>query len=194
VRRNFLINKPLFWLKDRIDAASRNRRAVLLVFIGLMLVLYFGINYRRIFFMALLTILGSASLLYVRYFKEAYVLGVELVTFAAIMTGYAYGSGAGATVGFVAIFFSQVLSGRFKYSTIISIVMVPIIGFAAAFTTFLPITTAGLILVVIYDLVTLPLYMLLGSRLISSAIYFITHMLFVYWMFSEVAPFLIKIM
>jgi hypothetical protein len=46
----------------------------------------------------------------------------------------------------------------------------------------------------IYDALVLPLYVLLGSRAASSAVFFITHLLINIWVFTTIAPFIYQFM
>jgi len=46
----------------------------------------------------------------------------------------------------------------------------------------------------LFDMFILPPYILLGSRIWKSAIYFITHITFNYIIFKDVAPIFLKIM
>ncbi|MBD3204061.1 hypothetical protein GF327_07205 [Candidatus Woesearchaeota archaeon] len=181
-------------VKQRIRSITNNKRILIIILIFLFLVLYVGTHFKRIFFISVLTVIGSLSLIYVRFIKEAYVLGVELVMFATILCGYAYGPVVGGIVGFITIFVSQIYSGRFKLSTFISIVFVPVIGIAASFFYFYPINRVGIILVLIYDIFILPLYYITGSRISSVIIYFATHILFNIWLFDSIAPGVLKIM
>ncbi|MBN2422008.1 hypothetical protein JXB41_02175 [Candidatus Woesearchaeota archaeon] len=188
------VNKLLFYLKEKIETISKKKKTIYLSFFLIMLVLYFGTHYKNIFFITLLTVAGALSLIYVRFFKEAYVLGVELVMFSTILCGYVYGSLVGFIVGFITIFISQIYSGRFKFSTLISIIMVPIIGLIVPFFNFVQISTLGIVLVIVYDLIILPLYYITGSRITTVIVYFITHILFNVWVFRYIAPFVLKLM
>jgi hypothetical protein len=192
--KNNIIKKILFYLRDKVESISKNKKAIFIFFLIFMIVLYFGIHYKKIFFIFVLTLIGSMSLIYQRFLKEAYVLGVELVMFSTIMCAYAYGHLIGIIVGFITIFVSQVYSGRFKFSTLISIIMVPVIGFLTPFFRHIEISILGIILVSVYDVIILPFYYLTGSRISSVVIYFFTHLLFNIWMFQNIAPFVLKLM
>ena len=180
-------------LQDKIREISENKTNLFMVLILFIVILYLSTHYKKIFFITLLTVVGSLSLIYVRFIKQAYVLGVELVMFATIVCGYAYGSLLGAIVGFITITVSQFYSGRFKISTLISIIMVPFIGFISHYFNFIEIQKLGIILIIIYDLIILPLYYITGSRLSSVVIYFITHILFNFWIFNNIAPVVLNI-
>ncbi|MBU0757104.1 MAG: hypothetical protein KKF44_03485 [Nanoarchaeota archaeon] len=186
--------KKILDIEDIFNFVKNSRQRIVISFIALMIVLYFATHFKKIFFIALLSLIGSFSLLYVRFVPEAYVLGVELVIFSTIITGYSYGAIAGLIVGLITIFISQAITGRFKLSTFISIIICPLIGLAAHYLNFLPINQAGIVLVIAYDILILPLYYISGSRITTLIVYFSTHLLFNAWLFTDIAPIVLRIM
>jgi hypothetical protein len=175
------------------EKVIRSKRNQLIILILLLLVIYISMRHREIFFITLLTIAGAMSMVYIRYVPELYVLGVELCMLSTVTCAKAYGPGIGAGVGLVTITAATIMSGRFKPSSFISIFALPLIGFAAGLID-LKIQVLGVVMTVAYDLIVLPLYYLFGSRLHSTLIFFVSHVLFNYWAFTTVAPVLIRMM
>lgn len=176
------------------DYVLKNRKFFLAAIIAGLLCLFLIREYKKYFFILLLTGIGAASMLYQRYFRYSHYLGLELCMMATVLSGLAYGHAAGAVTGFFSITFAFILSGNFKHSSFISIMTLPLIGAIVPFFGNLPLLYLGLLMTLLYDMIILPMYYMLGSRIISSALFFISHMLINAWVFSTLAPFLYNIM
>ncbi|MEK6916707.1 MAG: hypothetical protein AABW92_03095 [Nanoarchaeota archaeon] len=159
--------------------------SALLSLLGILVI----IKFERLFFIALLIGLGIVSLLYIRFFKYAHYVGIELCMMATVLISLAYGQVAGAFAGFASITGALVLSGYFKPSYFISVLALPLIGLIVPLFSWLNLWQLGVLMTILYDLVVLPLYILMGSRIESSVVFFITHVLFNYWVFTTIAPF-----
>ncbi len=194
MNRNHPLNKLLFSLKDRAEKLLKSKKVTLGLIFFIFIILYAGKYFKDLFFITILTIIGSFSMIYLRYFKAAYIFGIELCMFATVLCARAYGPVTGLVVGFLTIFFSLILSGRFKYSSFISILALPLIGFVTPFFGFWPVEITGVAMTIIYDLIIIPFYILLGSRISSSIIFVVTHLMFNYWVFTNVAPLIYPLM
>ncbi|AJF61169.1 TPA: hypothetical protein HA239_05065 [Candidatus Woesearchaeota archaeon] len=172
-----------------LDDVLKDRKkflvSILLVLLGVLTV----IKFERIFFTAVLIGLGVVSLAYIRFFRYAHYVGIELCMMATVLISLAYGSAAGAVAGFATITGALVLSGYFKPSYIVSVIALPMVGLIVPFFSALNLWQLGVLMTVLYDLFVLPLYIMMGSKIESSAVFFITHVLFNYWVFTTIAPF-----
>ena len=182
------ISKIKRFVENKILKSKTN---ILLLLLIIFLILYASIKLKLIFFVGLLSLIGSLSMIYIRYVPELYVTGVELCMMATVLCAKVYGSTVGSFVGFFSLTAAFVISGRIKYTYFISILALTIVGFIVPYFN-LSITTLGITMTIIYDLIVLPLYVLTGSRIPSSIIYFISHVLFNYWVFSNLAPIILK--
>lgn len=151
-------------------------------------------KYKAVLFFVLLNLMASVSMLYLKISRHAHYVGVELCTLATVLTALTYGPVAGAVTGLISISSALILSGYFKPSYFISVLTLPLIGLIAPLFSNLLLWQAGMLSVLIYDLIVLPLYVIMGSRIPSSVVFFITHILFNYWVFTTIAPVLFKLM
>ncbi len=172
----------------------KNKRLLLLIIISGILFMLLLIRFKRIFFTALLISLGGSSMIYQRYFRFGSYVGFELCMMATLLTALAYGPAFGAFAGFSSLFLAFVLCGNFKHTSFISLLVLPLIGLIVPLFSHLPLLYVGMLMTIIYDIIILPLYIALGSRIVPSIIFFITHLFFNYWVFSFFAPVILSFM
>jgi hypothetical protein len=175
-----------------LDRFLKDKRLLLLLLLSGLLFLFVIIRFESLFFTALLIGLGAVSMLYQRYFKSP--VGIELCMMATVLTSLVYGPHYGVFTGFASISAALILSGSFKHSSFVSVFTLPLIGLIVPFFRDMPLLYLGLLMTVLYDAVILPVYIMLGSRVVSSIIFFATHVLFNYWVFSTIAPFIRSLM
>ncbi len=193
-KKQNIIYKGLKKSSNLLEYILKNRKILLFgVLIGLFF-LFFATRYKRLFFTIILIGLGAASFLYHRYFRYGTYLGFELCMMATVLTSLAYGRHYGIFTGFVSIIAALVIGGNFKHSSFISIFTLPLIGAIVPFFDSMPLLYLGILMTLIYDAIVLPLYVLFGSRIIPSIIFFVSHMLFNAWVFSVIAPFIYNLM
>ena len=189
-----LVYKTLKKSNSIVDRISGNKRNILIVAICVLAFLFVAMRFKPLFFTALLIVLGAFSMIHIRYFRYAHYLGFELCMMATVLTSLAYGRYIGAIVGAVSIFSALIISGYFKYSSFVSVLTLPFIGIITPFFSNLPLPYTGLLMTVIYDIIIVPLYILLGSRVSSSIAFFISHILINFWIFSTIAPIIYRFM
>ena len=160
--------------------------AIVIAFVAL------GQIIKPLFFIAIFLFLSSISLIYNRWVKTS--IGIEFITLSTVMTARVYGGVVGGLVGLVGLTTAEVLGTGFNAKTVISLVGIFIIGLITPFFNGFNVTVAGIILAVIYDVIIIPLYLLAGSRPLSSAVFIVSHLIFNAWLFVYVAPFLEGIM
>lgn len=172
----------------------KDRKKLAFFILSGIIILFLIKSFEKFFFTLLLTGIGAASLVHSRYFKYSYYVGFELCTMATVITALAYGPAFGVFTGFFSIFGGFVLSGHFKPTYFVSVLAMPLIGILAPLFSHLPLLYLGLLMAIIYDAIILPLYVLFGSRVVSSVVFFVTHMLFNYWVFTSVAPIILGLL
>ncbi len=178
-----------------IEKYVKDTRKLLIFTILGVVFLFISMRYKQLFFTVVFIITGALSLIHSRYFKYSHYIGFELCTLATVLTSLAYGPVTGAFTGLISITLGFILSGYFKPTYFISVLTMPLLGLVVPFfKNHLSLPFLGLLMTLIYDAIILPLYVLLGgSRIPSALIFFVTHILFNYWIFSFVAPILINI-
>ncbi|MBI3051049.1 hypothetical protein HYY74_01185 [Candidatus Woesearchaeota archaeon] len=131
--------------------------------------------------------LGAASLQYNRFIRTS--LGIELITIGVVITGRLYGPGVAVFVGFVSLFLGELLSGSLQHKTVVSFIAIVAIGLLTQNFAGASIAAEGIWLIVIYDIIIAPGYLLLGSNPLRTGIFVVTHIAFGIWLFTAVAPF-----
>ncbi len=165
------------------------KRFIVLLLIASLVLLFFFWNYVKVIvIMAIFIALAAFSMLYNRWIKAS--IGIELIMLGLVITSISFGRLPGLFVGIVGLLLAEVLSERFTYSTFVSFFGIIVVALVAPniFTQTGSITSAGIILTVIYDAVIIPGYLMLGSNAGRSGLFVITHILFNTWLFTFIAP------
>jgi uncharacterized membrane protein len=115
-------------------------------------------------------------------------LGLEFYSGATILTAYLLGPLPGAIQGILSNFFAYFFSGKIKYYTYISMASWAIIGYICGYLTRFNITVVGILSVLIYDLVTQPIFVMSGARITSALFNFFTHLLLTIFLFRTLVP------
>jgi len=174
--------------KSKIPLLLEKRLAIVIVIAAVLLLYIFRSIVEVIAVMAVFIVLGSVSMMYNRWIKVS--LGVEFIMLGIVVTGMLYGRWQALIVGIVALFFAEVLSDRFTYSTFVSFIGI----FVVAMVIPLLITWVGIWMTLLYDVIILPGYMLLGSSPWRSLLFFTTHIFFNAWIFMVVAPRILQLL
>ncbi len=183
----------LKFFSDLFNQIIKDKRKFLIYSLLFMLILFFIARYRPIFFMLLLILIGGFSMIYIRFFKLSHYIGFELCTMVTVVTALAYGPLFSFITGFVSITLGFIISGYFKPTYFISIFVMPLVALLIPLFSHLPLWQIGLIVTVLYDMIILPLYVIMGSRIHSTVIFFITHILLNLWVFTTIAPIVYRI-
>ncbi len=177
---------------ELILVGHKKRYAILTalaLFSGLVLMY---IYFRELVVITFFIVLGAASLQYNRFIKTS--LGIELITLGLVISGKLYGPVAALIVGFVGLFFGELLTGSLQHKTIISFIAIAIISLLTGAFSSMSITAMGIWLIVIYDLIIIPGYLIMGSNPLRTAVFAITHLAFSAWVFTTIAPFVYNIL
>ncbi|MBS1266988.1 MAG: hypothetical protein MAG795_00958 [Candidatus Woesearchaeota archaeon] len=194
------LNKIKDWLKNNVfpefKIALKPLIAKKKIIIASIIILIFGLLLGRInkalLFVPLLIILASFSMIYNLLIRLS--LGFELIMLSTVLCSAAYGPVVGLIVGNISLFFAEILSSKMSYNTFISFIGISIVAVVGAGYSGEGITSWGIMMTILYDLIIIPLYLISGSNPISSIIYVVTHIPFNIWVFYRVAPWLFKIM
>ena len=170
------------------------RLIVLLGIAAFVLLFFFWSYFKVIAVMVLFIALAAVSMFYNRLIKVS--VGVEMVMLGLVVTSVAFGRLPGLFVGLVGLLLAEVLSERFTYSTLVSFIGIAVVALIAPniYHQTGSITSAGIILTVVYDAVIIPGYLLLGSNIGRSALFVVTHIIFNIWVFSFIAPVLLRVL
>ena len=188
-----LTYKILKFFSDLFSQIIKDKRQFLVYSLLSLVLLFFMTRYKPIFITLILILLGGFSMLYIRFFNFSHYIGFELCTMATVLTALAYGPIFSFMTGFVSITLGFIISGYFKPTYFISILTMPLLGLLIPIFSHLPLWQIGLIFTVLYDLIILPLYVIMGSRIHSTVIFFITHIILNLWIFTTIAPVIYRV-
>ncbi len=180
------VYRILKWLSENFMKVGLALLAVILAFAAL------GTILKPLLFMSFFLFLGSLSLIYNRWIKTS--LGFEFIMLGTVLCTRVYGVGAGVFVGLISLTAAEIIGSGFNPRTVISLAAIVLIAFITPFFNTLPIGTAGLILVLVYDAIIIPMYLIAGSSPFRCALFAITHILWSVWVFFALAPILERLM
>ena len=170
---------------------KRKKLFIILAVVALIALLVSSVN-KDLFFVFLLVLLGSVSMIYNLWLRIS--LGIELVMLATVLCAVVYGPVVGVLVGFFTLLFAEIISTMISYNTFISFIGVVIVGVVASTYSGDNITSWGIAMTILYDLIIIPGYLITGSDPFRSFVYVVTHILWNIWVFSVVAPSLLQAM
>lgn len=182
--------KAKIWAKSRIPFIWKKRYTIVAAAAGLILLYFFSSFVKMILVMAVFMLLGVLSLIYNRWIKTS--LGVELIMLGTVISAVEYGFFSGIVVGFVALFFAEILTDRLTYSTFVSFLGIAAVSLAAPLLD-VGITWTGIAMTLLYDAIITPGYLIMGSSPWRTLTFVATHILFNAWIFVFIAPFAVEV-
>ena len=180
------------WAKSPIPFIWEKRIAIAFIIVAVIFILFFWDFVKTLLVMGVFIVIGVASLIYNRWIKVS--LGFELVMLGVVITGMLYGRVEALIVGFVALFFAEMLTNRFTHSTFVSFIGIFVVAMVVPSFADDPIRWVGIGMTVLYDAIILPGYLVLGSSPGRSFLFLATHILFNFWIFWTVAPVVLSIL
>jgi hypothetical protein len=173
------------YLQESFSYVIGNKRFILVVALTFMLmVVYFSIL-KNILLIVFLIAIASVSKMYHRLFRSH--LGIDLVFFSCIIAAYRFGTATGLFVGWTSLVAADLLAGRFSHTSLISLIGLGTISIITPLFSEIPFITAGIIITVIYEIIVLPLYFLLGSDLFKILTFLVSHLVFNVFVITNVA-------
>ncbi len=148
----------------------------LLGILVILIMLVLGLSLVDFFIIAVLGVLASYSTIYKRYIRVP--SSVELVTLGTFVTAIAYGPLIGALFGIITTLTSELISAAFDMNTLFYMVSraiaAVVVYFLYASGAGLGVVWLGLIMLFVFNLISMPIYLLGGDPEIRiKALYFI---------------------
>ena len=167
----------------------------MLYLILLYLAVIFFQRHKTIFTFFILLFLASISRIYNHFFWLPQ-LGFELYSTSTILTGLLLGPWYGLLQGLLSNFFAYFFSGKIKYYTYISMTAWGIIGLICGLISSfnINITILGVGFVIIYEIITVPIFVISGARISSAIFHMFTHILLTIFIFRTFVPILYTIL
>ncbi len=179
------------WAKSRLPFFWKKRFSIALVIAAVVVLFFFRNFVEMLVVMAFFTALGIASMAYNRWIKIS--LGVELILLGTVIVGLVYGKFPALIVGVVSLFFAEVISDRFTYSTFVSFAGIFAVSMVTPMLHGMGITSVGIWMTVLYDAIIGPGYVLMGSSSWRTLLFVVTHILFNIWVFVFMAPWVFRL-
>ncbi len=189
---NWLKTNVIPEFKIALDPILARKRLIIACIIILVIGLLLGRIHKALLFVPLLIVIASFSMVYNLIIRFSF--GFELIMLATVLCSVAYGPVVGVLVGFVSLFFAEIISSKMSYNTFISFIGIAVVAIVASSFSGDNISTWGIMMTFLYDIIIVPLYLLSGSNPISSIIYVVTHIPFNVWVFYRIAPWLLRSM
>jgi hypothetical protein len=185
--------KIIHYLKDAF-LLVRNRARIILVFILLLAITLAYFRYlKAAIFVIVFIFLGGVSKIYHRFFRST--IGIDLVFFTTIMTAIAYRNPVlSLVVGWAGLVIADTIGTRFSYTSVVSLIGLTSVALVSGFIVFLPVIISGFILLVIFEIISVLLYVLLGSSYDKILLFLISHFLFNIFMILSFAGSLYAVM
>lgn len=169
-------------------------KLLILLFLMYLVFIFFN-RHKTLFIFVFLLVLASISRTY-NHFIFIPQLGFELYSVSTVLTGLLLGPWYGLLQGMLSQFFAYFFSGKIKYYTYLGIVGWGLIGFICGLlqTSNIPLFTLGVGFVILYDLITAPIFIFSGARITSCIFHDVTHALISMFVFRTIAPLLYSIL
>ncbi|MBI2144889.1 hypothetical protein HYU18_01050 [Candidatus Woesearchaeota archaeon] len=168
------------------------RIAVALGFL-LLFSLVFNVSIKAVVLIPLLILVASFSTFYFNYVTVP--VNFELVKLFTVLVSAAYGFLPGLSVGVASTFFGKVLIGRIDDKLPLSMLVIAATALAASLVvTPGNVATAGIAIIIAYNVAMLTISQLLGGDLAWNIPYEGTNLLFNVFLFAKVAPWLLDVL
>ncbi|HIH42385.1 TPA: hypothetical protein HA246_01950 [Candidatus Woesearchaeota archaeon] len=182
-----VLTKPLHYMLRYLFKSEKHLKAGIITIVLLAALALFYKYLIVIFFI----MLGAVSLIHTIWTKNYF--GFELCILATVICAIKFGPLVGALVGATSIVLGLILSTNLDAGLFLAAIMFGAVGIIASFFTFQQVLFAGMLCAIVYDFVMVGFYLLMGSSPVTSGVYFVTHMLTTYYVFTFLAPVLINI-
>lgn len=170
---------------------SKYKKHALIALSFLLVIILFGNFIKPVFVIGLLIIVASLSTFYHNYMKLPF--DFELVKISTVLSGVAFGAIAGLFVGISSVTIGRALSGRLDQDTITSLLAISVVAVLASIFKASDIVRLGMILVIVYYLVILPFIFMFGKNILNASIYILSNIVINYFLFSRIAPVVLRI-
>lgn len=185
------INQPLDWLSKKYGIKTQNIKIALVLLAIASLI--FTAHVKSLVFISIFIVVAAASKLIQEFFP--FVVGLDFVLFVTVLSTMHYGWIVGAMVGCISSFVGSVYRIRQQMDTAI----VPLFGYIAIalivpYLLSLNLLFLGILSALIYAIMMSLIFLHLRADIFNTATFFTTTILFNYWAFKNIAPFLVSLM
>jgi len=163
-------------LKSLYSHIKKNKKIVLLSFIILFLILTYSQYIKTLIVSIIFILFSSISKIYHKFFKST--IGIDLVLFLTLIISITYNQFLGFFVGFSGLILADMIATKINYTSLISLIGLTMVILLSKFLINFPIIIGMIILTLIYELISVILYYLMGSSPQKIFIFLISHIIF----------------
>ena len=179
-------------LKTLYGFLGKNKRTLLVSFIMFVFILTYLEYLTSIVFVAVFIVLGSLSKLYHKIIRSS--VGVDLILFLALVTTLIYENiFLGLIVAWPSLLIADYLAGKLSHNSLVSLFGLTSVVLLSSVLPF-SIILSLILLTIVYELITIIFYYLIGSPIHRIILFLITHIIFNLVLILSLAPILINIM
>jgi len=177
-----------------LDDANKYKKQLIIAVAVIFLVLMFLFSsiIKEFFLLVVFIALGAASRMWQKFIP--FSIGAELVMLFTVVAGILFGPFAGLIVGFLSLSISTLVTEEDVSKMWPGFFAIAVVGYLAGTIEITNISTTGLMLTVLYDVMISIIYIATGHSLIKTLIFDATHIAFNYFVFYNLAPFLITLL
>lgn len=158
------------------------------IILAVVFLLFLALLLKNILVIFLMLAIAIISLLHNIFTRNMF--GFELVTFSTVFCAMKFGAAAGIFVGVFAILIGMMLSRNIDEGIFLMMIGFAAIGFVASLFDISHIFIVGFLATIVYDIIVVGFYILMGSNAIKSVSYAFTHIMLNYFIFMYVPQFL----
>ena len=175
--------------KKAFSFLKKHKRIVLISLIVLFISIMFFEKLKKIIFMVVFIAVASISKLYHKIIKSTVV--IDFVLFVTLLTSLVYDNKLlGYVVGYSSVIISDYLASKLNHHSLVSLLGMTFVVFVSTFLSFLPLTIAMVILVILYEIYASVVYSIMGSPVNQIIIFLISHFISNMIMIFSFAPIL----
>ncbi|MBN1503108.1 hypothetical protein JW930_06185 [Candidatus Woesearchaeota archaeon] len=176
-----------------VKTIFQNSKWILISLLALVIILLLKRRLSSIFLVIILIFLASVSIYWKRFTRLS--LGIELNSFVTIILSSTYTTIFGLVIGVITVFIGYLLNRRVCMYMFIPMIGVSLIAFLSPLFSPLGITTAGIVLNLIYNGIIHFIYVvLLKNNFLNSILSFSINFLLNIYLFYYIAPQLVNIL
>ena len=162
---------------------------IILVLLGIGVLLFF----KKILVMAVFLALNAFIALVWMYFQNR-VVAIELITLTSILCLYIFGVKEGMFMVFLSVLIHNFITSTLTFNSIAAVIMTPLIMLAMSPFQGIGIALFGIIYAVIINCVLLLMVLFLHTgHLYKRIIFMVTHLVWVWFLFSNFSESLLKL-
>ncbi|MBI2141463.1 hypothetical protein HYU16_03490 [Candidatus Woesearchaeota archaeon] len=173
-------------LTSRLD----KRQKIAIAAVAFLLILFLAS--RLTFWTMIFIVVASMAETYNARFRTP--VHLDFVKLGTVLTASAYGAPIGIFVGIASTFFSKLFSARLDFTILISLIGITLMAILADAFSGASITALGIVLVLLYYLITTPINLMLGEEPGYAFAYVVSSVAVNVVLFSQVAPRLIGLL